>query len=129
MKKKFLLSIAIVFLILIAILAIFLYRMYAKIQAQYSAIHPVLLENIPDGVYRGNAGEFLVSVELEVSVVDHQITEVRILHQICGSNYKALDTVTRILKEQSILVDTVSGATTSSRSIMAAVYAALNAGS
>lgn len=129
MRKKFLFSIAIVFLVLIATSAIFLYRMYTNIKDQYSAIHPILIENIPDGVYRGNAGEFIVSVELEVSVVNHRITEVHILHQICGSSYEALDTVTRIVEEQSVLVDAVSGATTSSRSIMAAVYAALSAGS
>jgi len=85
------------------------------------------LYSVPDGVYTGTFGEFLVSATVEVDVEAHHITGITVVDQHCGSGYRALETIDRIMAAQSPLVDAVSGATDSSRCIMIAVYRALSA--
>jgi uncharacterized protein with FMN-binding domain len=88
-------------------------------------VTPVDLTQIDDGVYTGAFGEFLVSVELKVTVENHRITCIDIVDQHCGPGYRALETMDRIMAAQCPLVDAVTGATGSSRCIMIAVHSAL----
>jgi uncharacterized protein with FMN-binding domain len=124
-KKRNRVTIGIVAAILCCLIILFS-KMYSSIQSAYDSIAPLDLSELPDGVYKGKAGEFIISVELEVTVLDHRITEINILSQVCGNNYKALDTISRIIDEQSATVDAVTGATMSSKSIMVATHEALN---
>lgn len=95
------------------------------ITAEVARVGDVDLSKIPDGVYKGSFGEFLVQVDLEASVVDHRIAGIKILRQECGPGYEALETVDRIIAAQSPKVDAVTGATGSSSSIMIATWRAL----
>lgn len=95
------------------------------ITAEVARVGDVDLSKIPDGVYKGSFGEFLVQVDLEASVVDHRIAGIKILRQECGPGYEALKTVDRIIAAQSPKVDAVTGATGSSSSIMIATWRAL----
>lgn len=88
-------------------------------------VAPVDLWQIDDGTYAGSFGEFLVSVELEVTVQNNRIVDLVIIDQHCGPGYRALETMDRIVAAQSPLVDVVTGATGSSRCIMIATYLAL----
>ncbi len=99
--------------------------MTMRIQTAYDGIEPLELEETSDGTYRGTAGSLMVSVDLNVIVKNHKIEDIEIINQNSGSDYKALDTITRILGKQEAKVDAVSGATLSSKSIMAATYDAL----
>lgn len=100
--------------------------MIVGIQSAYEGIEPLKLDETADGTYRGKAGSLIVSVDLNVIVKNHKIEDIEIIKQNCGSDYKALDTITRILEKQEAKVDAVSGATSSSKSIMAATYDALD---
>lgn len=95
------------------------------VKVQYDAMGTIDLSQISDGVYRGYAGKWMVQVTLDVTVSGHQITDIEIVKQVSGGNYKALDTVPRILEAQTANVDAVTGATSTSKAIMAAVYNAL----
>jgi uncharacterized protein with FMN-binding domain len=88
-------------------------------------IEDVNLAQIDDGIYAGEFGEFLTSVKLEVTVEDHQITNIEIVEQRASPNHEALEVLDRIIEAQSPNVDVVSGATGSSKSIMLAVQNAL----
>jgi uncharacterized protein with FMN-binding domain len=88
-------------------------------------VRPVDLSSIDDGTYRGSFGEFLVSVELDVTVRSHRITDIEVVDQRGGSGYEALQTLDRIIEAQSPKVDVVTGATKSSQCIMIAAYRAL----
>ncbi len=88
-------------------------------------IRDVDLTQIADGVYTGEFGDFLVDVELEVTVKEHQIKKIDITKQRAGPGYEAIETIDRIIEAQSPKVDVVTGATGSSRSIMIAVQTAL----
>ena len=84
------------------------------------------LANIPDGDY---IGEYLIApvfVKVEVSVRNHQITNIAILQHDNGLGSTAESIVNDVVKEQSLDADAVSGATVSSKCILKAVENALD---
>jgi uncharacterized protein with FMN-binding domain len=88
-------------------------------------IKDVNLAQIEDGVYAGEFGDFLVNVQLEVTVQEHRITGIKITDQRSSGGHEGLEVIDRIIKAQSPKVDAVTGATGSSRCIMIAVQNAL----
>ncbi|MFO7649926.1 MAG: FMN-binding protein, partial [bacterium] len=88
-------------------------------------VEHVDLARVPDGSYEGEFSDFLVKVKARVNVAGGRIEAVEIVEQHCGPGYEARETVDRILEAQSPVVDVVSGATGSSKCIMAAVSRAL----
>ncbi len=76
-------------------------------------------------MYPGSFGDFLVAVDLEVTVKDHRIAGITIKKQLCGKGYEAHDMIGRIIRAQSARVDAVAGASGSSKCIMIAVDRAL----
>lgn len=89
-------------------------------------IKDIDLTQLKDGLYTGEFSEFLVAVKADVTLTKNRISEVRISRQRCGKGYEASDTLNRIMKAQTPKVDTVAGATASSKAIMAAVQKALS---
>lgn len=124
--KKILKGILIVLLLLVVgFVGVFGFMIWG-IQDDYKDIGPLELDNIADGSYQGKAGSFMVSADLNVNVKDHKITGIDVISQNCGPGYDARDTINRIIDKQEAKVDVVSGATWSSKSIMAATYDALD---
>jgi uncharacterized protein with FMN-binding domain len=123
--KKILKVILIVLLILIlGFVGSFAFMIWG-IQRDYKEIEPLRLDQTADGSHHGESGNFIVSTDLNVIVNDHKITDIIVVEQNCGPGYEALDTINRIIDKQEAKVDVVSGATWSSKSIMAATYDAL----
>ena len=124
--KKILLVLGIFFILIIAFGVAFFFRAQQMVKRIESVeINDVDLTRIADGVYAGEFGDFLVDVELEVTVKDHKINKIEIIKQRAGPGYEAIETIDRIIDAQSPKVDVVTGATGSSRSIMIAVQSAL----
>ena len=95
-------------------------------EAEYQGIKPVDLSAVPNGDYGGKAGAFLCSADLTVTVRDHQMTDIKINREVNGGGkYRAEEIYQRMIEAQSPLVDTVSGATLTSKTVMVAVYKAL----
>ena len=112
----------------VAIAAVFMARMAVmsgRIEAAHEEITHIDPAALPDGAYRGTFEDFLVAVELEVVIGDRRIETIEIVRQNCGPGYEAHETVDRIIEAQSPLVEVVSGASGSSKAIMAAAYRAL----
>lgn len=125
MKKVIIvLGVVVVLIALIAIAFYFRYQQMTK-TIRSAKVERIDLEQIEDGVYSGEFGDFLVDVKLEVTIEDHKITEIEIIEQKSGPGHEATETVDRIIEAQSPLVDAVSGATGSSKCIMIAVQNAL----
>lgn len=126
---KILAAILLILAISGAVIILVFQRRYHKmaniIRTEYAALSDVNLEKIPDGIYNGKFGEFLVAVDLDVEIKNHHIEKITIKKQNCGPGYEALETIDRIIKAQSPKVDAVSGATGSSMVIMIAVNRAL----
>ena len=82
---------------------------------------------LADGTYTGSADGFKGTITLTVTVESNQVTNITIDSNYDTPNFfqYALSIVDTILGEQSLEVDTVSGATFSSAGILNAVYDAL----
>lgn len=83
------------------------------------------ISNIPDGVYVGEYDVNFIFARVEVTVQNRAITNITILEHRNERGKPAERIVDRIIKEQKINVDAVSGATNSSIVIKKAVENAL----
>ncbi len=83
------------------------------------------ISTVPDGVYVGEYDVGFVSAKVEVTVQDGVIINIDILEHKNGRGSRAEVVVDRIVEEQKIEVDAVSGATNSSTVIKKAVENAL----
>lgn len=83
------------------------------------------LSNVQDGNYIGEYSITPVHVKVEVSVNNHQITDISILQHDNGLGSTAESIVNDIVEEQSLDKDAVSGATVSSKCILKAVENAI----
>lgn len=85
--------------------------------------HEVNLNNLENGVYRGEAKTSLVKVEVEVS--NNKITKIVLLKHENGLGSKAESIIKKMISMNTYEVDAVSGATDSSEVIKSAVRDAL----
>ncbi len=84
------------------------------------------LSEIEDGTYRGKFIHHNNLYETEVSIRDHRIEEIQVLHSE-GDKYdqKAFAVLQRVIDQQSLQVDAVTGATKSSKLYLLTIYNAL----
>lgn len=94
-------------------------------QANKLSIEAPDLEKIDDGIYIGEYDITPVSVMVQVSVEDDKISDITILKHEHGLGGKAEKIVKDIIKKQSLDVDTISGATVSSKCILKAIEQAI----
>lgn len=80
---------------------------------------------IPNGIYEGYYEGGPVKVLLEITVNNHQITNIEIRKHDHGRGEKAESITESILKTQSLEVDVITGATVSSKAILKAAEKAL----
>lgn len=83
---------------------------------------------LADGIYPGESTGYQGPLKLEVTVADEKITDIKILENVetIGIGSKALEAIPkRIIENQSIAVDALSGATSSSKAVIVAVSNAL----
>jgi uncharacterized protein with FMN-binding domain len=86
------------------------------------------MHNKSDGVYRGNytLSGTPVNVSLDVAVQNRNINGIKIIKHSCSPiGKKAEKIIERIIEEQSLSIDAISGATGSSIAILKAVENAL----
>jgi uncharacterized protein with FMN-binding domain len=83
------------------------------------------LAKAADGSWIGSYDGGIVKVELQVETKAHRIESVKILKHDCGKGRPAERLAADIVAAQSLSVDTVSGATYSSKCILKAAELAL----
>lgn len=88
-------------------------------------IGEINLEDMPDGTYEGAYDAGLVRVLLEVTVVDQRITDIKLLEHENGKGAPAEAVIPAVIEAQSLEVDIVSGATSSSKVILKSIELAL----
>lgn len=128
MSVKNIIILSIMAVIAIGIAALLLYfnsvNQYKKSVASIS-ITNVDLNKIPDGSYIGDCDVDFIYAKVKVTVVKGTITNIDLLEHKNERGSKAETITDDIVREQKINVDTVSGATNSSKVIMQAVENAL----
>ena len=90
------------------------------------AINPVDLTAIEDGTYAGvyQAGRW--SNEVAVSVADHQIANIAVVKTVTIDDPELTNTIiNNVIKNQITTVDTVSGATVTSKAYLKSIENAL----
>lgn len=93
--------------------------------AEAAVIADVDLAAVPDGTYVGDYNAFPVVVKVEVTVRDHVIAAIDLVKHQNGQGGDADVIPQRVVDAQSLQVDTVSGATFSSKVILLAIQKAL----
>ena len=86
------------------------------------------LSGFPDGIYKGQYPDYDGQVcKVEVTIKGHRITDVKVLGERDDLYFKiANQVIGRILEEQSLEVDAVTGATVTSYAIIGAIRNALS---
>lgn len=99
---------------------------FACNSTKYKGIEAKLpdMESKSDGVYRGdyNLAGTPIKVILDVIVKNREIIEINIIKHSCSPIGKKAEKITeKIIKEQNLNIDAISGATGSSKAILKAV--------
>lgn len=103
---------------------------FANYQKKIKEIHiqNIDVSEVEDGTYTGEYDAGYIYAKVEVTVADGKITELRILEHDNERGEKAEIITEKMLEEQKIDVDAVTGATNSSKVIKMAVQNALFTG-
>ncbi len=83
------------------------------------------LSRVPDGTYEGSYSFFHDSAKVRVAVRDHRITAIELLTKPGAAEDQVPTLTDRILEEQTVQVDLVSGASVSQKVFLKAVENAL----
>lgn len=115
-----------VFLVAVLLFVAFMLTHVRTIELKENDYAALDLAQVEDGSYYGEEAAGLIKVKLEVTVKNNTISEITINshHQAKGKAAEAI--IFDIIEENSLAVDAISGATSSSEVIKAAVYNALN---
>jgi uncharacterized protein with FMN-binding domain len=115
-------------LIIAGTVGFLLMKTTADQKAQALTYDAVDMAKVKDGSYVGEADAGLVYVKLSVTVSNHAIKSIVILDHRNGQGQKAEGITDDMIARNTYDVDTVSGATLSSRAIKSAVSHALSQG-
>lgn len=122
--------ILIIFLVFVVVFAVGIWVFAGQLTKALNEdvqIQEVDLSQVDDGVYKEtymyNEG---MGATVVVTVIDHKFDTIVIQEHKTGKGKKAEQIVDRVLEEQSLQVDAISGATGSSKIILKAIENALN---
>lgn len=122
--SKILLIVGIVIAALIGIMAIGAF--YGMGAVRRLAVNPVDLAGIEDGVYSGSFRKGRFSYSVEVTVKDHRLQAVKSTGGRQAQDAVIQQIFARIVEVQSVQVDTVSGASLTTKAVSKAVENALH---
>lgn len=103
-------------------------KQVSQMYKQLDSAAVVALDDVEDGTFAGAAETPLVKVTVEVTVENHMLKAIRLLRHENGQGAPAEAMLPEMLNRNTSEVDTVSGATLSSKAIRAAVRDALAKG-
>lgn len=126
MKK--LLRYSLIFIVVIGLAGVAAYKWieYNFNQLAKSEVTSLQLSSVSDGEYKGTYQSFPIDVEVNVTVVNHKITTIDLIKHVTGQGQSAEGILDEVVKQNSIDVDVISGATYSSKVILQAISNALN---
>lgn len=110
-------------------IALFMKVQIYKTYKRLDEVQIVDVSQVKDGTYQGEEETALVKVSVEVTVKNHRITDICLFRHENGKGYIAESMIPEMLEKNTSEVDTVSGATMSSKTIKAALRNALAKGS
>lgn len=127
MNKKILIGVLCVVLISVCVfIGRYLYTInrYKKMISEI-VISDVDLLKVEDGIYKGSCDAIMVAADVSVTVADHKITNIHIEQHKNDRGQDAEKITDLVMTAQSLEVDTISGATNSSKVILKAIENAM----
>ena len=103
-------------------------KLVSRMYEQLDAAAVIAPDHVADGTYEGTAETPLVKVTVAVTVENHTLKDIKLLRHENGKGAPAEAMLPEMLRQNTSEVDTVSGATMSSKAIRAAVREALAKG-
>lgn len=91
-------------------------------------IGQIELSKLPDGEYTGSYDVNYIAAKVRVSIFNHRITKIKLLEHKNERGKRAEVIPAKVVKAQSLKVDTITGATNSSKVILKAIELALKNG-
>lgn len=125
MKKKMKIIIILLCTLLFVLIGVSFYLKTLVNDINSITVSNLNMADITDGIYVGEYSVTPVYVKVEVSVTEHKITSIKIIEHENGLGGKAEKIVDEVIRRQSLEVDSVSGATVSSKCIIKAIENAL----
>ena len=130
MKKviKFILAVLGIITLALAVLIIsFVLRTVSHMKKQLNGFDKTGIEisQVQDGVYEGKSETDLVKVEVRVTVLNGEISDIEILKHECGLGKPAEEMIPEMILKNDVEVDAISSATFSSEVIKDAIRNAL----
>lgn len=132
-KKVFIITSILICIAIIGFGAFYFYNIVPvnKIlnEVRHAEIKDIDLSQIADGKYLGEFSYSKSRCEVEVAVENHRIADIKIIEN--GTNdraKKAEAVISKVIDEQKINVDVISGSTTTSKALLKAVESALSSG-
>lgn len=133
-KRKLFFTVGVPVFIVIVVFVVFTIMMApyrrAYEEVRNMAIKEIDLNRVSDGSYRGDFTYGNFTYEVEVMVKSRSIADIQILQNRSDSKHAIMAAVVidRVIEAQSLQVDTVSRATTTSKAFLKAVETALEKG-
>ncbi|MFH1309915.1 MAG: FMN-binding protein [Candidatus Omnitrophota bacterium] len=123
MKKTIIVTIVVMVL---AILIIGALKVYEAKEIMNMQIDEMDLSNVPDGIYAGEEKYMAFVCKVNVTVKKNRIVDIAVFEGR-ESEYieRAKEVADRVIENQSLEVDTVTGATVTSKAILKAIEKAL----
>ncbi|HHX16422.1 MAG TPA: FMN-binding protein [Mollicutes bacterium] len=120
-----------VFIVALVLIFITVKSIISKIESNLKGllnveIKEINLTQIEDGKYIGRYEVFPVAVEVEVAILDHKISKIKIIEHENGQGGSAEVIIDKVIEKQSLEVDVIAGATYSSKVILKAIEDALD---
>lgn len=104
-----------------------LYLLHSEQQVKDMEIGGIDLERIPDGVYHGKCDYMVFTCSVDVTVRGHKITDIKVFENRQSKWVESAKGVTKnVIREQSLQVDTITGATITGKAILKAIENALS---
>src|SRR6056297_2470816 len=119
MFKKIIIAVLVIIIGMSIYFAVVFSGMDDKINAV--PISEINLSEVEDGIYRGEERIGLVGSVVEVEVKDHKITNITLIDHRNWRGKPAEAILGEVIAQQSLMVDTVSGATASSKVILKSI--------
>jgi uncharacterized protein with FMN-binding domain len=91
-------------------------------------VNSIAVSAVKDGTYTAAQSYFPVTAKVRVTVHNGAITGIKLLRHFHGPKHGADEILQRVMAQQSLQVDAVSGATYSSKVILKAIETALELG-
>lgn len=132
MKKKQIITIVVLLVVIIGgYFGVKSIKAYADLKTYQKQVADITISNVDiskaaDGTYTGSYEVLWVAAEVRVTIKNHKIEGIELVSHKNGRGTSAEIIPVKVVEAQSLEVDIVSGATSSSKVILKAIENALN---